>query len=134
MGSREPVELTFESAENIVLRWDATSSDEARDRTIFASGEHHVIDQYLNAVDEIQRSLESGTLTDIARPKLLSVSPWPGTKTSSVTFSRRTPFLWKPIVSSTQISSFKRTCSTSELHDPSFAVEEGGEGRTLEPV
>ncbi|KAH7842653.1 hypothetical protein Vadar_007724 [Vaccinium darrowii] len=59
-GLKDAVELPFESAESIILKWE--SSEEM----IFDGGNRHLIDQYLNAVDEIQRSLESAetTLTD----------------------------------------------------------------------
>ncbi|KAF7125001.1 hypothetical protein RHSIM_Rhsim12G0211400 [Rhododendron simsii] len=133
MGSREPVELNFESAENIVLRWDATSSDEARDRTIFASGDRHVINQYLNAVDEIQRSLESGTLTEYDNQSKAKTAIRIAMARLEDEFRNLLTAHTSPIETDCLIdpnSSFKRTCSTSELHDQSFAVEEGGEGIT----
>ncbi|KAK4361772.1 hypothetical protein RND71_017013 [Anisodus tanguticus] len=52
----------FDSAEKIILRWDSTVSEEAREK-IF-NGDRHEIDRYLQAVDEIQRSMESTTLSD----------------------------------------------------------------------
>nr|GMC73102.1 exocyst complex component EXO70A1-like [Ipomoea batatas] len=55
--------VAFESAEKIVLRWDSTTSEEAREKMIF-EGDREEIDQYLQAVDEIQRSMESTTLLD----------------------------------------------------------------------
>nr|GMC71064.1 exocyst complex component EXO70A1-like [Ipomoea batatas] len=55
--------VAFESAEKIVLRWDSTTSEEAREKMIF-EGDREEIDQYLHAVDEIQRSMESTTLLD----------------------------------------------------------------------
>ncbi|KAI8529719.1 hypothetical protein RHMOL_Rhmol12G0247100 [Rhododendron molle] len=131
MGSREPVELTFESAENIVLRWDSTSSDEAGDRTIFA--DHHVIDQYLNAVDEIQRSLESGTLTESDNQSKAKTAIRIAMARLEDEFRNLLTAHTSPIETHCLIdpnSSFKRTCSTSELHDQSFVVEKGGEGRT----
>lgn len=48
----------IESAEKIILRWDSTVSEEARDKMIF-SGDRHEVDRYLKAVDEIQRSVHS---------------------------------------------------------------------------
>ncbi|GMQ08100.1 hypothetical protein CsSME_00051988 [Camellia sinensis var. sinensis] len=62
----EPPENTagaIESAEKIILRWDSTASEEARERMIFDS-DRQEIDRYLQAVDEIQRSMESVTVTD----------------------------------------------------------------------
>ncbi|KAL7162752.1 hypothetical protein ACSBR2_043104 [Camellia fascicularis] len=62
----EPPENTagaIESAEKIILRWDSTASEEARERMIFDS-DRQEIDRYLQAVDEIQRSIESVTVTD----------------------------------------------------------------------
>ncbi|XP_021720433.1 exocyst complex component EXO70A1-like [Chenopodium quinoa] len=55
-GSGE--EKVVETAEKIILRWDSTVSEEARDKMIF-SGDRHEVDRYLRAVDEIQRSLHS---------------------------------------------------------------------------
>ncbi|CAN4087013.1 unnamed protein product [Withania somnifera] len=55
--------VTFESAEKIILRWDSTVSEEAREKMIF-DGDRHEIDRYLQAVDQIQRSMESTTLSD----------------------------------------------------------------------
>nr|GLL24814.1 exocyst complex component EXO70A1-like [Ipomoea trifida] len=55
--------VAFESAEKIVLRWDSTTSEEAREKMI-SEGDRQEINQYLQAVDEIQRSMESTTLLD----------------------------------------------------------------------
>lgn len=63
MESPANVAASLESAEKIILRWDSTASEEARDRMIF-DGDRHEIDVYLTAVDEIQRSMESATLAD----------------------------------------------------------------------
>lgn len=52
----------IETAEKIILRWDSTASEDARDRMIF-SADRQEIDRYLLAVDEIQRSLDSATLS-----------------------------------------------------------------------
>ncbi|KAL7617447.1 exocyst complex component EXO70A1 [Lactuca sativa] len=63
MESPENDRIPLEQAEQIVLRWDSTVSEEARARMIFES-DRPEIDQYLQAVDEIQRSMESTTLSD----------------------------------------------------------------------
>ncbi|KAI8544720.1 hypothetical protein RHMOL_Rhmol08G0317300 [Rhododendron molle] len=55
--------VTLESAERIILRWDSTASEEARDRMIF-DGDRREIDTYLTAVDEIQSLMESNALAD----------------------------------------------------------------------
>lgn len=51
--------LPLETAEKIILRWDSTASEEARDKMIFSGGDREDADLYLHAVDEIQRSLSS---------------------------------------------------------------------------
>ncbi|KAG5021594.1 hypothetical protein AAZX31_07G039600 [Glycine max] len=52
--------LPLETAEKIILRWDSTASEEARDKMIFSGGgDRDEADLYLQAVDEIQRSLSS---------------------------------------------------------------------------
>ncbi|XP_059640115.1 exocyst complex component EXO70A1-like [Cornus florida] len=63
MESPENLAVAFESAEKIILRWDSTASEDARERMIF-NGDRHEIDRYLQAVDEIQRSMESATIDD----------------------------------------------------------------------
>lgn len=60
-GGEEGGEI-LESAEKIILRWDSTVSEEARERMIF-SGDRHEVNRYLQAVDEIQRSLHCTSLS-----------------------------------------------------------------------
>ncbi|XP_068334921.1 exocyst complex component EXO70A1-like [Pyrus communis] len=57
-----PMLQELDAAENIILVWDSTASEEARERMIF-DGQRDEIDRYLQAVDEIQRSLSSATLS-----------------------------------------------------------------------
>ncbi|KAG5544526.1 hypothetical protein RHGRI_017075 [Rhododendron griersonianum] len=64
MEPPESVQITFELAENIILRWDTISSEQPRDRTIIDGNDCHEIHQYLNAIDEIQLSLESALLIE----------------------------------------------------------------------
>lgn len=62
----EPPEFeaaAFKSAEKIILRWDSTASEDARERMIF-DGDRVEINSYLQAVDDVQRSIESTTLSD----------------------------------------------------------------------
>ncbi|XP_061342880.1 exocyst complex component EXO70A1 isoform X6 [Gastrolobium bilobum] len=60
----EPVEsLPLETAEKIILRWDSTASEEAREKMIF-EGDREEVDLYLRAVDEIQRSMSTATISD----------------------------------------------------------------------
>ncbi|KAH7866262.1 hypothetical protein Vadar_017836 [Vaccinium darrowii] len=63
MESPANVAASLESAGKIILRWDSTASEEARDCMIF-DGNRHEIDVYLTAIDEIQRWMESATLAD----------------------------------------------------------------------
>ncbi|XP_071733524.1 exocyst complex component EXO70A1-like [Rutidosis leptorrhynchoides] len=55
MESPEIERIPIEKAQQIILRWDSTVSEEARTRMIFETDRREV-DQYLQAVDEIQRS------------------------------------------------------------------------------
>ncbi|XP_022889213.1 exocyst complex component EXO70A1-like [Olea europaea var. sylvestris] len=64
--------LTFDSPEKIILRWDSTVSEDARDKMIF-EGDRHEIDRYLQAVDEIQKSLESTTVSE-SSPSVLQIA------------------------------------------------------------
>lgn len=48
----------FDSAEKVIIRWDATASEEAREKMIFNDPQE--VKLYLNAVDEIQKFVSSG--------------------------------------------------------------------------
>ncbi|KAL4584429.1 hypothetical protein LXL04_009030 [Taraxacum kok-saghyz] len=63
MEQPEKDSVTYESAEEIILRYDATASEDTRVRMIF-EGDRQEIDQYLRAVDRIQLSMESTTLSE----------------------------------------------------------------------
>ncbi|XVF86931.1 hypothetical protein PTKIN_Ptkin18bG0080400 [Pterospermum kingtungense] len=52
----------YESAEKIILRWDSTASEEARERMIFETDRLEA-NLYLQAVDEIQRSLSNASIS-----------------------------------------------------------------------
>ncbi|MBA0695643.1 hypothetical protein Goari_002253 [Gossypium aridum] len=53
----------YESAEKIILRWDSTASEDARERMIFETDRQEA-DLYLQAVDEIQRSLSNVSISN----------------------------------------------------------------------
>ncbi|KAK2651433.1 hypothetical protein Ddye_011289 [Dipteronia dyeriana] len=61
----------FETAEKIILRWDSTVSEEAREKMIF-EGDRCEVDRYLQAVDEIQRSMSSTTISNDDQTKVNS--------------------------------------------------------------
>ncbi|XP_044496305.1 exocyst complex component EXO70A1-like [Mangifera indica] len=61
----------FESAEKIILKWDSTASEEAKEKMIF-EGDRCEVDRYLQAVDEIQRSISSTGISDDAETKVNS--------------------------------------------------------------
>ncbi|GAV61426.1 Exo70 domain-containing protein [Cephalotus follicularis] len=52
----------MEPPEKIILRWDSTASEEARDKMIF-DGDRLEVFRYLHAVDEIQRSMSSTSIS-----------------------------------------------------------------------
>ncbi|KAH8514210.1 hypothetical protein Peur_057821 [Populus x canadensis] len=54
--------VPFEDAQKIILRWDSTASEEARERMIF-DGDRQEVDLYLQAVDEIQKSMSSTSIS-----------------------------------------------------------------------
>ncbi|CAL0307886.1 unnamed protein product [Lupinus luteus] len=58
-----PPNLPLSAAEKVILRWDSTASEEAREKMIFDCDRHEV-DLYLQAVDEIQRSISSTSISD----------------------------------------------------------------------
>ncbi|CAA0821168.1 exocyst subunit exo70 family protein D1 [Striga hermonthica] len=51
------------AAERVILRWDSSASEDARDKLIFA-GDRLEVDRYLDAVDELQRSMSAAALSD----------------------------------------------------------------------
>lgn len=55
--------VAFEDAQKIILRWDSTASEEARERMIF-EGDRDEVDRYLKAVDELQKSMSSTSISD----------------------------------------------------------------------
>ena len=63
MEPPEDKRTPLDEAEGIILRWDSTASEEAREKMIFDSDRNEV-DRYLQAVDEIQRSLSSTTINN----------------------------------------------------------------------
>ncbi|KAL9463658.1 hypothetical protein AB3S75_001467 [Citrus x aurantiifolia] len=65
------LEGSFESAEKIILRWDSTASEEAREKMIF-EGDRCEVDRYLQAVDEIQRSISSTSISGDSQSKVNS--------------------------------------------------------------
>ncbi|XP_042492672.1 exocyst complex component EXO70A1-like [Macadamia integrifolia] len=68
MESPESVSMEFEAAEKLILRWDSTASEEARERMIFDGGDRQEAESYLRAVDEIQRSMESVSVSGDGSP------------------------------------------------------------------
>ncbi|XP_062087841.1 exocyst complex component EXO70A1-like [Humulus lupulus] len=63
MEPPEDANLGLEEAEEIILRWDSTASEEAREKMIF-EGDRDEVDRYLLAVDQIQRSISSVSISD----------------------------------------------------------------------
>ncbi|GKV47666.1 hypothetical protein SLEP1_g54545 [Rubroshorea leprosula] len=59
----ENASMRFEDAEKIILRWNSTASEDAREKMIFETDRQEA-DLYLQAVDEIQRSLSNASLSD----------------------------------------------------------------------
>ncbi|XP_065866960.1 exocyst complex component EXO70B1 [Euphorbia lathyris] len=57
------VAVVFEDAQKIILRWDSTASEEARERMIF-EGDRDEVDRYLKAVDELQKTMSSTSIAD----------------------------------------------------------------------
>ncbi|KAK1362741.1 Exocyst subunit Exo70 family protein [Heracleum sosnowskyi] len=54
----ESPESVLESAQKIILRWDSSVSEDGRERMIF-DGDRDEIDRYLEAVDQLQKSITS---------------------------------------------------------------------------
>ncbi|KAL5537403.1 hypothetical protein UlMin_043111 [Ulmus minor] len=63
MEPPENSKVALEEAEEIILRWDSTASEEAREKMIF-QGDRIEVDRYLSAVDQIQRSISSVSISD----------------------------------------------------------------------
>lgn len=74
MEPPENSKLGLEEAEEIIHRWDSTASEEAREKMIF-EGDRVEVDRYLLAVDQIQRSISSvsiSTSDDQSNPNSIS--------------------------------------------------------------
>ncbi|CAI9753714.1 unnamed protein product [Fraxinus pennsylvanica] len=71
----EPPEVSTspETPEKIILRWDSMPAEEAREKMIFDS-DRHEIDRYLHAVDELQKSVNSTTLSDSNSSSALQIA------------------------------------------------------------
>uniref|UniRef100_A0A059BSD6 Exocyst subunit Exo70 family protein n=1 Tax=Eucalyptus grandis TaxID=71139 RepID=A0A059BSD6_EUCGR len=54
--------MPVDAAEEIILRWDSTASEDGREKMIFQS-DRDEIDRYLSAVDELHRSMSSVSLS-----------------------------------------------------------------------
>ncbi|XP_031490814.1 exocyst complex component EXO70A1-like [Nymphaea colorata] len=61
------------AAEKIILRWDSSSSDEARDRMLF-EGDRQEADRYLSAVDLICNSMQNASMSDSRDPVRLAMA------------------------------------------------------------
>ncbi|CAN0877725.1 Exocyst complex component EXO70B1 [Linum grandiflorum] len=61
-SSRRGRSFDFEEAQKIILRWDTSASEEAREKMVFA-GDRQEVDLYLQAVDEIQKSMSSASIS-----------------------------------------------------------------------
>ncbi|KAG6581772.1 Exocyst complex component EXO70A1, partial [Cucurbita argyrosperma subsp. argyrosperma] len=59
----EPSHQLSQAPEEIILRWDSAAPEELKDKMIFDS-DREEIDRYLQAVDEIQRSMSSASISD----------------------------------------------------------------------
>lgn len=55
--------MPVDAAEEIILRWDSTASEDGREKMIFQS-DRDEIDRYLSAVDELHRSMSSVSLSE----------------------------------------------------------------------
>ncbi|GFZ04320.1 exocyst subunit exo70 family protein D3 [Actinidia rufa] len=113
MEPPENVGVPLQSAEKIILRWDSMASEEARERMIF-DGDRHEIDRYLQAVDEIQRSMESATVTDDQSKAIQIAMARLEDEFRNILIAHTSPIETDSLVHS---SSSVRSTSTSELHD-----------------
>ncbi|KAH7547060.1 hypothetical protein FEM48_Zijuj01G0267000 [Ziziphus jujuba var. spinosa] len=71
MEPPESTKLALEAAEEIILRWDSTASEDARDKMIF-EGDRVEVDRYLHAVDHVQRSMSEVSIADDDQAKVNS--------------------------------------------------------------
>lgn len=55
--------MPIDAAEELILRWDSTASEDAREKMVFDS-DRDEIDRYLRAVDELHRSMSSVSLSE----------------------------------------------------------------------
>ncbi|XP_047330139.1 exocyst complex component EXO70A1-like [Impatiens glandulifera] len=122
--------LCLDSAEKIILRWDSTSPEEVPPLSMIFDGDRHEIELYLQAVDEIQRSMESTTISHHEQDKASNAIQIAMARLEdefrSILIAHTGPiqydFLSDP--SSSTRSTMRRSDSTcSDLHEDRFLQE-----------
>ncbi|XP_010501071.1 PREDICTED: exocyst complex component EXO70B1-like isoform X2 [Camelina sativa] len=103
----------LETAEKIILRWDSTTCEEAKENLIFQSGgDRDEVDRYLRAVDEVQRHISSISVSDEVKP---------ATSTIQIAMARLEDELRNILISQTSTFEPDSLLLDSSLSSSSFA-------------
>lgn len=126
---------TLETAEKIILRWDSTTSEEAKENLIFQSDRDEV-DRYLQAVDEVQRLVSSVSISDShhhhevkARSTIQIAMARLEDELRNILLSQTSTFEPDSLLLDSSASAF---ATRADLEDNTETVNEEGEGEEQE--
>lgn len=126
---------TLETAERIILRWDSTTSEEAKENLIFQSDRDEV-DRYLHAVDEVQRLVSSVSISDShhhhevkARSTIQIAMARLEDELRNILLSQTSTFEPDSLLLDSSASAF---ATRADLEDNTETVNEEGEGEEQE--
>lgn len=126
---------TLETAERIILRWDSTTSEEAKENLIFQSDRDEV-DRYLQAVDEVQRLVSSVSISDShhhhevkARSTIQIAMARLEDELRNILLSQTSTFEPDSLLLDSSASAF---ATRADLEDNTETVNEEGEGEEQE--
>ncbi|KAK1416927.1 hypothetical protein QVD17_26046 [Tagetes erecta] len=124
------------TAEQIILRWDTTASEDARTRMIFES-DREEINRYLQAVDQIQSSMNLTTLSDEQSKKLNNAIQISMARLEdefrNILITNSTPIETEPLADSISLTP-RTTPRTSSFRSDSPENEDSSNGRNNESI
>lgn len=137
----EPPESSFEDAQKIILRWDSTASEDARDKMIF-EGDRQEVDLYLQAVDEIQKSMSTAAISstpDDEQDKVNSALQIAMARLEdefrNILLYHTTPLETDSLTNNTSIDHNSLSSRTSgEYTDAAAVVDLGGDDDITDPI
>ncbi|KAG6425802.1 hypothetical protein SASPL_110006 [Salvia splendens] len=121
-----PPESSHSAAENLILRWDSSaSSSDSRDKMIFSSSDRLEIDRYLDAVDELQKSMSSASLSS-SSPLQIAMARLED-EFRSILLSHTSPIQTDSLAESTHFEFNSTEFDESEIMERSYEEEDENE-------